>query len=122
VNSLALSVLALTIVLDVAGQTCFKLGLEGRRLNGAGTASPLWLRVATTPLVWVGVLSYAVELGAWLFVLSRLPLSVAVPLASLSYCGVALTSRFVLKEPVSRKRWLGTALVALGAAIVSATL
>jgi drug/metabolite transporter (DMT)-like permease len=47
-----------------------------------------------------------------------MPLSFAFPLASLSYCGIALSSRFILKEPVSRRRWLGTALIALGVAMV----
>jgi undecaprenyl phosphate-alpha-L-ara4N flippase subunit ArnE len=113
VNGPALLVLAGTILCDIIGQLCFKAGLDG------GDAACLIRRkVATTPLIWVGVATYAVEIGAWLYVLSRMPLSLAFPLASLSYCGIALASRFILKEPVSRRRWLGTALIALGVAMV----
>lgn len=115
-NSPVLLVLAGTILCDVIGQLCFKAGLGGA---DSGDASHLvWRKVATTPLIWLGVATYAVEIGAWLFVLSRMPLSYAFPLASLSYCGIALASHFILKEPVSRRRWLGTALIALGVAMV----
>jgi hypothetical protein len=48
------------------------------------------------------------------------PLSLAFPLASLSYCGVLLASRFVLGEAVSRRRWLGVGLITAGVAIVCA--
>ena len=81
----------------------------------------MWRKVVSTPLIWAGIAAYTIDLGAWLFVLSRLPLSVAFPLASLSYCGIALASRFVLRETVSAGRWAGTVLIALGAAIVSTT-
>jgi len=114
-----LAILALTIGLEVAGQLCFKIGLGG--LSSAESSKAVWRKVATTPLIWLGVVTYAIELGAWLFVLSRLPLSVAFPAASFSYCGIALASRFVLNEPISRQRWFGTVLVAVGVAIVSMT-
>lgn len=55
------------------------------------------------------------------FHLSRLPLNAAFPLTSLSYCGIALTGRFILKEPVSTRRWIGIALISIGAAIVGST-
>lgn len=115
-NILAFIVLVGTIACDIVGQLCFKAGLDG--VSGGDANRPVWLKVATTPLIWLGVVTYAVEIGAWLFVLSRLPLSLAFPLASFSYCGIALASRFILKEPVSRRRWLGTALIAVGVAIV----
>ena len=115
-NSPAFLVLFGAILGDIFGQLCFKAGLGGA--DSADASRLVWLKVATTPLIWLGVAIYAVEIGAWLFVLSRIPLSYAFPLASLSYCGVALASHFILKEPVSRRRWLGAALIALGVAMV----
>jgi drug/metabolite transporter (DMT)-like permease len=108
-----------TIILDVVGQLCFKLGLM--RLPEKQAADRLgvfWKRVFTSPLLWGGIASYAVELGLWLAVLANAPLSLVFPLASLSYCGVVLASRFVLKETVSRQRWAGAMLIALGVACV----
>ena len=119
-NVLAFIVLAGTIACDVLGQLCFKIGLNGQ--PAAMQDRPIWLRVVTSPWIWLGVCTYAVEIGAWLFVLSHLPLSVAFPLAGLSYCGIALASHFVLHESISRRRWIGTLLIALGAAIVGSSL
>ena len=103
---------ALTVVLDVAGQTAFKIGLL------SPSDAPLWKRVATSPMAIAGFCAYAVELVLWLAVLSRAPLSVAFPLAALSYCGVLVTSRLILHERVSPRRWLGASIVTLGVALV----
>ena len=113
-----LAVLALTIGLDVVGQILFKLGLAE---DEAAPETALWLKVAVNPRIWLGLAAYAVEFAAWLFVLSQIALNVAFPIASLSYCGIALASRFILHEGISNRRWIGTALIALGAAIVGAT-
>ncbi|WP_413988550.1 EamA family transporter [Labrys okinawensis] len=117
---LAILVLAGTICCDVIGQLCFKVGLDDPSISIQ--ARPIWLRVIGSPLIWLGLATYAVEIAAWLFVLSRLPLSVAFPLAGLSYCGIALASRFILRESISRRRWIGTILIALGAAVVGSSL
>lgn len=116
---IAFAVLGCSIVLDVAGQLFFKLGLNGD--SGNDQQRPAVLKALTSPMVWAGIAAYTVELCAWLFVLSRLPLSVAFPIAGLSYCGIAIGSRFILNERVSRQRWIGTIFIAVGVAIVSMT-
>lgn len=113
---ISLLVLAVTVVLDVAGQLCFKIGLNEQ---DAAAGAPAWRRVATSPLVATGVLVYAVELVLWLYVLAHLPLSLAFPVACLSYGGVALAGRFILHEPMSTESWIGTAVITLGAVLVS---
>ena len=102
---------ALTILLDVAGQTAFKLGL-------ARTGGSLWRHVATSPAALAGIGFYSVEIVLWLAVLSQAPLSVAFPAAALAYCGVLATSRFILGETVSPRRWLGALIITLGVALV----
>lgn len=108
----ALPVLALTVVLDVAGQLLFKRGLDGAPEGG------LARRVLGSPAILLGVLVYAAEFVAWLFVLSRIDLSEAFPIATLSYVGVVLASRLFLGEAVPRRRWIATILIAAGAALV----
>jgi undecaprenyl phosphate-alpha-L-ara4N flippase subunit ArnE len=112
------ALMALTTMLDVVGQLSFKAGLS--RSAAHEGARPLWRRVVGSPWIWAGCGAYAAELAAWLAVLSRAPLSVAFPLASLSYCGVLLASRFVLGEKVPPRRWLGASLITFGVAIVCA--
>lgn len=103
---------ALTVLLDVVGQTLFKLGLS------RPSDAPLWRRVLLSPVTMAGFLAYGVELLLWLAVLSRAPLSLAFPLAALAYVGVLAASRLVLGEPVSARRWAGACIVTLGVALV----
>jgi drug/metabolite transporter (DMT)-like permease len=110
---------ATTVLLDVVGQIWFKLGLN--QLPEDGTADShgrFWKQVFGSPLVWAGIGAYAVELGLWLAVLANAPLSFVFPLASLSYVGVLIASRVVLKETVSARRWAGALLITLGVTLV----
>jgi drug/metabolite transporter (DMT)-like permease len=106
---------AATVLLDVAGQLAFKLGLNVPRQG------PLWRRVLASPATLAGVAAYGLELVLWLVVLSVADLSVAYPAAALAYGGVLLASRIVLGEPVSRRRWLGAGIITLGVALVCAS-
>ena len=57
----------------------------------------------------------------WLTVLYRMDVSRAFPFLSLGTVGVVAASRLWLGEPVSARRWLGVALIALGIALVAST-
>lgn len=110
-------ILLVTVALEVIGQVCFKRGLSASSADGATVS--LWRRIATTPAILLGLLTYVAQMVGWLAVLSRLELSIAYPISCLSYGGVALASRVVLGEPISRQRWIGTLVIASGAALVS---
>ena len=113
--------IALSVLCDVSGQLAFKRGINSLPRHDQGFRLwHVWRDFLVVPWLWLGAAIYGVELGVWLGVLSRIPLSFAFPLASLNFCGVLLTSRFLLHEPVSRRRWLGAALITLGVALVGA--
>jgi undecaprenyl phosphate-alpha-L-ara4N flippase subunit ArnE len=111
---LMLALLLGTVVCDVAGQTCFKLGVDDRS-ESAGLLATLGSR-------WIaaGVLIYVVEFTVWFAALTMTPLSFAFPFMALSYCGVVVASRFILHERVSTRRWIATVAIALGVALVCA--
>ena len=111
---------ALTVVLDVWGQTAFKLGLD--RIEREGGARPFWLAVATSPWVITGFFSYWIEAVCWMYVLGHAPLSVVGPMAALSYVGAVLAGRLFLGERAGRRRWIGAGLVTLGAGMLGASL
>jgi drug/metabolite transporter (DMT)-like permease len=119
-TGLTLSMFAATILLDVVGQMCFKLGLNALDECDVPASAAFWRRVALSPLIWSGALAYAVEFGLWIAVLSRMRLSVVFPLASLGYCGVLLVSRYFLNEPITWWRWGGVSMITAGVALVSA--
>jgi undecaprenyl phosphate-alpha-L-ara4N flippase subunit ArnE len=93
---------------DAARELCFKLA---SRVGGPSDA---------IFLAWVaaGIFIWAIEIVTYSVVLSRLPLNVAFPVMSLTYAASLLVGRFVLGEPVSGQRWLGTGLITAGVILV----
>lgn len=113
------SLFALTVMLDVFGQTAFKLGLD-RMPDLSGLA--FWRAVATSPWVLAGLGGYCVEAVSWMYVVGHAPLSVVGPMAALSYVGAVLTGRLFLGETTRPRRWIAAGLVTLGAGLVGASL
>jgi drug/metabolite transporter (DMT)-like permease len=110
----------LTVILNVWGQTAFKLGLNRTPDDLAGGA--FWLSVATNPWVIGGFLGYCIEACSWMFVMGHAPMSVVGPMAATSYVGVVVTGKVLLGERTGVKRWIGAALVTLGSALVGTSL
>ena len=111
---------AFSIVLDVIGQLCFKMGLDRLpELEGGVRLNAFWGQVFNAPLLWAGIGAYVIEFFVWLEALSRAPLSLLFPAAALAYCGVVLVGKLVLGETVSRRRWLGTLVITLGVMLVA---
>jgi drug/metabolite transporter (DMT)-like permease len=77
--------------------------------------------IAMNPVVWLGLLLFAGSALAWLFVLSRVPLSFAYPFASLSYLLIVVADRFVFHETIPPARWAGVALIMSGIVLVART-
>lgn len=101
----ALSLL-LASLLSCAGQLCQKqatrpavAGQRGRHIS-----------------VWLGLALFCLGSGMalWLVVLQRLPVGTAYPMLSLNFVWVTLAAKFIWKEPVTRRHWLGVALIIIG--------
>lgn len=55
----------------------------------------------------------------WLYILKHFPLSMAYPLASISYVVALIFAIFVLHETVTWNRWVGVALIMTGCIFVA---
>lgn len=117
--SLTLLLLFGSVVCDVIGQVCFKLGVGSADHSRDSSARALLGRLVGSPWIALGIAVYVAEFLLWFAALSRAPLSFAFPVAALSYVGVVLASRLVLRERVSLRRWLGTAAIVIGVALVA---
>ncbi len=71
---------------------------------------------------WIsaGVVILALEALIYTEVLKLLNVSVAFTLMSLNLIAIALLSQWILRERVTRMRWIGVALIFTGAALVVA--
>lgn len=69
--------------------------------------------------LWIGLLLVVLIFIIWSTILSKIDLSVAVPIASFSYIFVPLVSIFLLHEKISPLRWLGIFFILIGVVLVS---
>ena len=107
-----------SVLCDVGGQICFKLGVDDDGRPTLGGIAGYLLGLVRSPWIALGVVIYALEFVFWFGALTLAPLSLAVPFAALSYCGVVVASRLILREHISARRWAATMVVAAGVAIV----
>lgn len=112
---MAYTVLALNALLLVFGQTVWKMGLE----RAGGLQLHNWLSVLFSPLILLGLAAYGVATILWLYVLSKLPLSVAYPLQSVAYVLGIVVAMWVFKEYIPPNRWVGAGVLLAGIAILS---
>ena len=76
------------------------------------------LRALRVPWMWLGVGMMATAFFALLGALSIFNVSFVVPVTALSYVAGAFGGLAFLGERVSRQRWLGVLLVAIGVTLV----
>lgn len=105
--------LGVNVLLLVTGQLLWKVGMG--QAQGAG---PLWRHALLSPAIWAGLGFYGAATILWLFVLSRLPLSVAYPLQATAYVLGMVAARLLLGEVVPPTSWMGGLLILLGAGLI----
>ena len=115
-----LTLLAVNILLNVAGQLAMKRGM-----TAVGVVALQLDRFASTMgqalsngYVLAGIAAYGVSAILWLVLLSRLPLSYVYPAIGLGYVVVVLISWAVLREDIPPLRWLGVLVICVGVYLV----
>jgi undecaprenyl phosphate-alpha-L-ara4N flippase subunit ArnE len=64
--------------------------------------------------LWLALASLGFGLLLWLLVLQHLEVSIAYPMLSLNFVLITLAARFLFKEHIDRRHWLGVGLIMLG--------
>ena len=109
-------------LLETAAQFCFKISTLGyAQLEIKSFLDAVHFIQAVVPSVylWVGLLSVIIIFIIWSTVLSRVDLSVAVPVCSFSYITVPLVSALFFHEKISILRWGGIGFILIGVILVS---
>jgi drug/metabolite transporter (DMT)-like permease len=116
INLHALVVALICILLAVGAQTLMKLAIVrsgGMPVLEIGIAG-LIRKFMSVPYIFVSFGLYALSAVLWLEVLSKLDLSVAFPMVSLTYVATLFVGRFLFDEPVSLYRVFGVLLICSG--------
>lgn len=111
----------INVFLGVVGQFLIKKGMNVIGDTVTKNALTFFVAAFTSPFVIGGLVFYTVSLLIWLIVLSKVNLSLAYPLISISYVLVLLVSWLFLNEVIPPMRWLGVVLIIVGVFFISRT-
>ncbi len=112
-----LSCEAIGVVLIARGQK----QMDGLAQVTLGELVRLGRQALSNPSFLGGVALEAAFFGCLLFLLSRADVSFVWPLSGLSFAFTTLAARFLLNETVVPLRWLGVALIVVGAGVIAYT-
>jgi drug/metabolite transporter (DMT)-like permease len=107
--------LLINVFLLVGGQMLWKVGASSINEWGVGTIFYL-LR---SPFFIGGGLLYVIATFIWMYVISKMPFSVAYPIQSLSYALGVIMAYFLFKEQVDLTQWLGVLVIIFGVYLIA---
>ena len=111
------------ITLEVVASVLFKKGTS--RL--ANSLRKGWLshldniiNALKTKEIALGNFLYIIEYVLWIAFLASVEISKAFPLSSVQIVLILLASKFILKERITHRRWIGGVLIMIGIYLVGA--
>jgi drug/metabolite transporter (DMT)-like permease len=117
-----LIVLLVALVLEAVGVVFLSRGLKqigGVENVTVSEVARVVRRGLTNPSLLLGVALETIFFGALLYLLSQRDVSLIWPLTSLGFVLTAIAAKFILNEEIHWTRWLGVALIVVGAGFVS---
>ena len=110
---ITLFLLLAACLLTCMGQVAQKFAVESWRDQPSTLLAKL-----RSPWLWLALASLGLGLLVWLLVLQRLEVGIAYPMLSLNFVLVTLVARFVFKEHIDTRHWLGVVLVIAGVVLL----
>ena len=111
----------ISVGLAVGGQLFMKVGMSNYQMGEINLLNsiPVFLKIMFRPLVFIGFVCFLASSFFWLLALSKVPLSFAYPMVSISYVLILLFSWILFKEQVGPIRWLGATVIIFGVYLIS---
>jgi drug/metabolite transporter (DMT)-like permease len=108
--------LGLFAVLLATGQVLFRLS-AGKLV--ADTRLPdLVVNLFRQPIFWGACLIYGLTTVLWVWLLTKVPLSLAYPFVTLALVIVPIISWMYFSEPLSVYYWVGMTMIIVGACVI----
>ena len=117
---LVLVLILSTVTLSAVAQLALKLGVAKPDMASAMQSSVIdaLIAAAMSPLIWTGLIIYGLSVAMWLWVLSKVDLSIAYPFVGISFIITMAFGAFILDENITPLRIAGTILIAGGCLLV----
>lgn len=120
---LSVALILFNVMLAAIGQLVLKIGTS--KLGGLikpsqsiPEAAFCAIRAMFTPHIFAGLMIYAFSAITWIIILSRVDLSFAYPMISLSYVIVVILSALVLSEKIPLIAVPGLLLICIGVSLI----
>lgn len=115
--------MAVLIMALVDSVSCILISKGMKQLGEISTLQPRQLlnvgrRMVKNKLIAIGFLMQASTFFMFITLLSRVNLSLVVPMAAIGYVFSLLGAKIFLNERVTKERWLGTLIIGAGVAMV----
>jgi multidrug transporter EmrE-like cation transporter len=115
------AVVLASVSLNALAQVVLRKAMTGPPLPPASETIALGMALVGNLWLWAGMACYAISIGLWLMVLSRVEVSAAYPMLSIGYVIAAVLGFVFLGENVSLARMAGIALICGGVVLVART-
>lgn len=110
---MTLALLLMACLLTCAGQIAQKYAVESWRERDTAMLQKL-----SSAWLWLALLCLGLGLLVWLLVLQRLEVGIAYPMLSLNFVLITLVARYLFKETIDLRHWLGVGLVIAGVVLL----
>lgn len=115
-----LYLILLSVSLSAVAQLCLKLAVSTPALKDTIKLGffPFIASAISSPLLILGLMIYGASVALWLWILSKVELSVAYPYVSIGFILTMLFGVIILNENVGTLRIAGTLLIVLGCILI----
>ena len=104
-----------TLIL-VTGQFLWKFGIGQQEIAFSSLVSII--RLLASPFILTGLVLYGFATVLWLFILTRVSLSVAYPIQSMAYVIAVFGAYFIFHEPLSLWKIVGVLFIIIGVSFI----
>lgn len=112
-------IIVVGVLLNAAAQLFIKAGTSHFSELVSSNYLLTGIRIIFQPQIFSGLLCYVVSVGIWIFVLSKVPVSVAYPMLSIGYVVSAFAGYLLFGEALSAMKLIGIAVIIIGVFLVA---
>lgn len=117
-NFINIAIILFSVSLNTFAQLFLKKGADSC-IAGKTIGLEVLVLCATNLYFWLGFLCYAISILSWIFVLSKMSVSLAYPFLSFGFVLSVFLAYFLLGEPLTLSKIAGVLLICCGLFVLS---
>jgi multidrug transporter EmrE-like cation transporter len=118
-NPLTLGVILLSVLMNAIAQLVLSAALKGEAMFDSSAPIKSALALALNPAIIFALFIYGMSVLSWMYVLSKVDVSLAYPFLGLGFVFVAVISYLFMSEPLNAQKMIGIVTVAIGIIILA---